>query len=144
MFRARAVHSITLAPPRALPEEPVVMPTGWKLDPSLRAALLERRPPVYSRVVADHVTFKSGDDARDAEIPDPVPSAEIVGRADDGAGVEAYVVAIDGDTARPDGGTWHITWSLGEGRGAKESNDVLAKGWEAIDPEPVTLVPARW
>ena len=120
------------------------MPTGWKLDKSSRAALLERHPPSYSRVVADHVTFKSGDAARDAEIPDPVTRPEIVGRADDGEGVEAYVVAIDGDTGRADGGTWHITWSLGQGRDAKESNDVLAGGWEAIDPEPVALVPARW
>ena len=120
------------------------MPTGWKLDKSSRAALLERRPPVYPRVVADHVTFKSGDEARDAEIPDPVTHAEIVGRADDGEGVEAYVVTIDGDTARPDGGTWHITWSLGQGREARESNDVLANGWEPVAGEPIALVPARW
>jgi hypothetical protein len=143
MFQARAVQSITLALPRALPENRA-MPTGWKLEPSARAALLERHPPTYPRVVADHVTFKSDDGARDAAIPDPAPSAEIVGRADDGEGVEAYVVAIDGDTGRPDGGTWHITWSLGQGREAKESNDVLAGGWEAISPEPVALVPARW
>ena len=120
------------------------MPTGWKLDPSRRAALLERLPPSYPRAVADHVTFKSGDEARDTEIPEPTTRAEIVGRADDGEGVEAYVVAIGGDTARPDGGTWHITWSLGQGRDASESNDVLAKGWDAIDREPVALVPARW
>ena len=120
------------------------MPTGWKLDPSRRAMLLQRHPPAYPRVVAHHVTFKSGDEARDAEIPDPVTRAEIVGRADDGEGVEAYVVAIDGDTGRPDGGTWHITWSLGQGREARESNDVLAKGWKTIDPEPVALISARW
>ena len=40
-------------------------------------------------------------------------------------GVEAMVVTIDGDTARPDGSTFHITWSLGDGRRARESNDVL-------------------
>jgi hypothetical protein len=120
------------------------MTTGWKLDTSSRATLLERHPPSYPRVVADHVTFKSGDEVRDSEIPDPVANAEIVGRADDGEGVEAYVVAIGGDPARPDGGTWHITWSLGQGREARESNDVLARGWEAVDPEPVALVPARW
>ena len=98
------------------------MPTGWKLDQAGRAMLLERYPPAYPRTLADHVTFKSGDGARDAEIPDPVGRAEIVGRADDGEGVEAYVVAIDGDTGRPDGSTWHVTWSLGQGREAKESN----------------------
>ena len=120
------------------------MPTGWKLDPAARELLLKRLPPAYPRTIADHVTFKSGDDARDAEIPDPVTRAEIVGRADDGEGVEAYVVAIDGDTARPDGSTWHVTWSLGQGREAKESNDVLARGWKSLDREPIALVPARW
>lgn len=120
------------------------MPTGWKLEKSCRAALLARHPPSYPRVVADHVTFNRGDGARDVEFPDPATRAEIVGRADDGAGVEAFVVAIDGDTARFDGGTWHITWSLSPGREARESNDVLAKGWEAVDAEPVVLVPARW
>jgi len=120
------------------------MPTGWKLDKTSRDALLQRHPPAYPRVVADHVTFKSGDEARDSATPEAVATAKIVGRADDGEGVEAYVVAIAGDTVRPDGGTWHITWSLGQGREAKESNDVLAKGWEAIDAEPVVLIPARW
>ena len=71
--------------------------------------------------------------------------AEIVGRTDDGKGVEAMVVTIDGDTARPDGSTFHITWSLGDGRRARESNDVLKeRGWEEFDhPIPITLTPAR-
>ena len=56
------------------------------------------------------------------------------------------VVAIEGETGRPDGSTWHITWSLGPGRKAKESNDVIAaRGWTAFDePVPLRLVPARW
>lgn len=121
------------------------MPTGWKLAKDRRAELLERFTPSYPRVVADHVTFKSGDDARDAEIPSPVMRAAIVGRADDGEGVEALVVAIDGDTGRPDGGAWHVTWSLGQGREARESNDVIARhGWKACDPAPLELEPARW
>ena len=34
-------------------------------------------------------------------------------------------------TDRPDGSTYHITWSLGPGRKARESNDVLRdQGWE--------------
>jgi hypothetical protein len=68
----------------------------------------------------------------------------IVGRSDDGRGVEAMVVQIDGSTGRPDGGTYHITWSLGAGRRAVESNDVIkACRWDAIDPPvPVLLEPA--
>ena len=55
------------------------------------------------------------------------------------------VVRIGGATDRPGGGIYHITWSLNEGRAAKESNDVIAAlGWRAIDlPEPVTLHPSE-
>ena len=62
--------------------------------------------------IADHVTLKS--DAASDPLPDPV-EARIVGRADDGDSLEAMVVAIDGTVDRPDGSTFHITWSLGPG-----------------------------
>jgi hypothetical protein len=60
--------------------------------------------------------------------------------------VEAMVVQIDGTTDRPDGSTYHITWSLAEGREAVESNDVIRKcGWQAVEPPvPVTLEPANF
>jgi hypothetical protein len=56
------------------------------------------------------------------------------------------VVSIGGTTDRPDGSTYHITWSLADGRRAKESNDVLAdQKWEMFDlPMPVRLEPARF
>ena len=116
---------------------------GWKLDRSERDALLERYPPRYAKPVADHVTLKV-DAARDP-LPGGV-TAQIVGRTDDDAGVEAFVVAIDGSTDRPDGSIFHITWSLEGSRRAKESNDVLKeRGWEGIDqPVPLTLSPARF
>jgi hypothetical protein len=116
--------------------------TGWKLDREQRRELLQQFPPRYPNVVADHVTLqsKAADDA-----PRPEESeGEIVGRVDDGKGVEAMVVSIGGTTDRPDGGTYHITWSLEDGREAKESNDVLAaQSWVIFDlPMPVQLQPA--
>ena len=115
---------------------------GWKLDRSEREELLKRFPPRYPDAVADHVTLETTAEA--TPLPPPV-SAEIVGRTDDGAGVEALVVAIDGSTDRPDGSTFHITWSLGQGRKAKESNDVLkARGWDELAPLPVTVRPAKF
>ena len=56
------------------------------------------------------------------------------------------MVRLDGTTDRPDGSTYHITWSLAEGRGARESNDVIAAlGWAELDlPMPVILHAARW
>jgi len=116
---------------------------GWKLDRDQRAELLQQFPPLYPRVDADHVTFRRA--PADAELPGEA-EAEIVGRADDGAGVEAMVVRLNGTTDRPDGSTWHITWSLAQGRNARESNDVIAaRGWTAFDlPMPLLLAPARW
>jgi hypothetical protein len=114
--------------------------TGWLVDPAERDALLARFPPRYATVVAHHVTLKFGD--REAEAPRPT-TATIIGEADDGLGVQALVVAIGGRPARPDGGTYHITWSLAEGREARESNDVIAaRGWRPLPaPVPVRLLP---
>ena len=115
--------------------------TGWKLPSDERELLLQRFPPKYANVIADHVTLRVGDGPLPAG-----PAARIVGRADDGDSLECLVVDLDGTTDRPDGSTYHITWSLGPGRKAIESNDVLRdRGWEPIDaPIPIELEPARF
>ena len=113
---------------------------GWSLDRAQRKELLMRFPPRYAKAIADHVTLKFGDGQ--AKLPTET-SGEIVGVADDGRGVEAMVVRIAGATDRPDGSTYHITWSLAPGREAKESNEVIAQfGWIAFpEPIPVKLEP---
>jgi hypothetical protein len=118
--------------------------TGWKLPRSDREALLERFPPRYENVVADHVTLRV-DATPDTPLPRK-PDAHVIGRADDGDSLECLVVALDGATDRPDGSTYHITWSLGPGRQARESNDVLReKGWEPLPaPIEIELEPARF
>ncbi|MBB3860216.1 hypothetical protein GGQ88_001482 [Novosphingobium hassiacum] len=117
------------------------MTTGWKLTGECREALLAAHPPRYERVVADHVTLSiSG-----TQLPAEVHVATIIGRTDDGSGVEALVVVIEGSTIRPDGKTWHITWSLAEGRSARESNDAIAKfGWQNVSASNVQLMAALW
>lgn len=117
---------------------------GWRLSAEGRTELLQRFSPTYSRIVADHVTL-SAKVACDTPTP-PDTKATVVGYVDDGEGVEALVVAIDGTTARPDGSIFHITWSLGAGRHARESNDVLAdKGWSQLaDPQAIQLRGARF
>ncbi|RYD52515.1 MAG: hypothetical protein EOP60_10180 [Sphingomonadales bacterium] len=116
---------------------------GWLLDEADRAALLERFPPAWPDVVAHHVTLQSYTEA-------PLPadtSGEVVGHVDDGAGLQALVVAIHGTTDRPDGSTYHITWSLDRaaGRRAVHSNDALRElGWRALDaPIPIGLSPSE-
>jgi hypothetical protein len=117
---------------------------GWKLDRAQRAELLLQFPPRYKNVVADHVTLKSKA-SPGAPLPDET-EGEILGRADDGRGVEAMVVRVGGTADRPDGSIYHVTWSLADGRRARESNDVIAeRGWIAFDlPMPVVLEPARF
>jgi hypothetical protein len=114
--------------------------TGWLVDPADREALLARFPPRYAEVVAHHVTQKFGD--RAAEVPTET-EGEIVGEADDGRGVQALIVRIGGTTDRPDGATYHITWSLAPGRRAQESNQLIARrgfSWLAA-PVAVRLHP---
>jgi hypothetical protein len=116
---------------------------GWLLAEDDRERLLQEFPPKFEKTVAHHVTLKT-----DAE-KDPLPAdvrAAIVGRTDDEQGVEAMVVAIDGSTDRDDESTYHITWSLGDGRRARESNDVLKeRGWQELDhPIPIKLEPGRF
>jgi hypothetical protein len=114
--------------------------TGWLLDAGDREALLRRFPPAYPEVVAHHVTLKFGDKTA---APPTETAGEVIGLADDGHGVQALVVRIAGSTDRPDGGTYHITWSLAEGRKAKESNAVIARrGWTWLpQPIPIRLEP---
>jgi len=112
---------------------------GWKLDREERARLLDQHPPRYATAVADHVTLKP------FHLTAHAVKAAIVGRTDDDQGVEAMVVTIEGSVDRPDGSIYHITWSLGEGRHARESNDVLKeRGWKELDhPVLITLIPGR-
>lgn len=119
--------------------------TGWTLDREERARLLERFPPEYENVIADHVTLPVSAAARPF-LPRAPQTARIVGRADAGRNLECMVVELGGTTNRPDGSTYHIAWSLESGRKARESNDLLRdRGWEAITtPVDLALKPARF
>ena len=118
--------------------------TGWKLPETERELLLRCFPPKYENVVADHVTLRTGATA-DTPLPRKA-EARVVGRADDGKRLECLVVELDGTTDRPDGSTYHITWSLAPGRQAKESNDVIhERGWRSFaTPVPVKLAPKAY
>jgi hypothetical protein len=120
-------------------ERPHRLYTGWALDTEDRKRLLEAFPPAYPDVVADHVTF--GHPALPDAILPTAREGRVVGRVDDGEGVQALVVEIEGTTDRPDGSTYHLTWSLDRARGreGRDSNDVLARlGWTPL-PEPIPI-----
>lgn len=120
------------------------MYVGWLLSEPERQRLLALFEPRYPDVVAHHVTlaFGVGEDH-------PLPSETqgfVAGIADDNKGVQALVIEIGGTTARPDGSTYHITWSLDRAAGAKpvDSNRVIRDlGYERVPQVPVRLIP-KW
>ena len=114
----------------------MVFYVGWRLPKDERKRLLEAIPPAYNQVVANHVTLEYNV-PEDTELPTETVG-EIVGIADDNAGVQALVVRIGGKTRRPDGSVYHVTWSLGQGRKAVESNDVIQEGWKPF-PEYIII-----
>ncbi|WJY19880.1 hypothetical protein QQS45_06610 [Alteriqipengyuania flavescens] len=118
---------------------------GWRLPRDERERLLARFPPVWPDIIADHVTLDA--DASAERALSETRAGEVVGHVNDGEGLQALVVAIDGTPRRPDGSTYHITWSLDRERGreAKDSNAVLAnRDWDKLDlPFRIDLVPAR-
>ena len=113
--------------------------TGWLLAPDERTRLLDMFPPAYPKVIAEHITYKFG--VKATAILPKATIGQIVGVADDQVGVQALVVRIGGTTRRPDGKTFHITWSLDAARGRKpvESNQVIRDmGYQPIE-EFVTI-----
>ena len=115
---------------------------GWTVAEADRLRLLARFPPAYPQVVAHHVTLAYG--VAPDRPPPPPAAGRVVGVSDDGAGVQTLVVAVDGTTARPDGSTFHVTWSLAPGRRSVESNAVIARhGWRPVDPVALALEPYR-
>ena len=114
--------------------------TCWMIDSMERTSLLAAFPPEYVNVIAHHVTL-------DYAVPQThtLPTqmfGRIVGDAFD-KGVQALVLEIDGTVYRPDGGIYHVTWSLDEGRFPENSKTLLAKGWFPLEQQiEIKLTPA--
>lgn len=102
--------------------------TCWILSEEDRDRLLEIIPPNYPDVIAHHITDQFGVPA------DTIPPSQIVAKflsvVDDGNGVQAIVVSVNGEVKRSDGNIFHITWSIDRSLGRKpvHSNDVINKG----------------
>lgn len=117
------------------------MYTAHVLDSKSRRELAKRFPPKYPELLGHHTTVKFGV-PKDAPKPRPA-KVEVVGYADDGEGLEALVVAVDGKVNRPDGSLYHITWSLDRSLGRKpvHSNKLVQSGYEPVDNIPITTTP---
>jgi hypothetical protein len=68
---------------------------------------------------------------------------DVIGYAED-VGIEVFVVRVCGRTTRPDGGTYHLTWSLDRDQGRKpfHSNAVLAEKGFTLFVDPIRVYAA--
>jgi len=86
------------------------MYTSYQLTPRSRNFLLDKFPPKHKKVVAHHITHEFGVH-KDTKLP-PNANIRVIGYHNDPDGLEVLVVSVDGGQYRPDGGVYHITWSL--------------------------------
>lgn len=116
--------------------------TAFVLSDESRSLLLKKFPPKYPDVIAHHVTVQFGVIPKTSPPPAP-ESIKVVGYKDSGDGLEALVVAVNGTRERPDGSTYHITWSLDRSKYKPvDSNKLLSKGtFTIIKPIEIQVVP---
>ncbi len=112
---------------------------AYVLDLKSKNSLAKKFPPKYPDFIGHHVTLFPGVKS-DAQRPPAAKSVKVVGYADDGEGLEALVVEVNGTTQRPDGGTYHITWSLDRSLGRKpvQSNELVKAGYSKLE-KPIAV-----
>ena len=100
---------------------------AYELSSASRTELEQLFPPKYPEFIGHHITHEFGVH-NDHQLPIDTTSIRVVGYADDGESIEALVVDIDRNSTRPDGKTYHITWSLDRTKGRKpvDSNKLIS------------------
>lgn len=120
-----------------------LLPEGYQcfqLNERSRVRLLQRFPPKFSEVEADHITHEYGVTVSN-ELPAMPDLVEIVGYASDDS-LECLVVKIDGQAYRPDGNLYHVTLSRQPHRKSRESNDLLLNSdWHKTSSMFVSVEP---
>ena len=115
--------------------------TAYVLTGSSRKLLLEKFSPKFPDVVAHHVTVIPPTSKEQRVLP-PEAELQVIGYASDES-LEAVVVAVNGDSTRPDGVVYHVTLSLDKSKGRKpqESDAVIKNGWEKVPPFAIQATP---
>ena len=116
--------------------------TAHVLTPASRMELMLAFEPAYAKIIAHHITIKFG---VPVETETPVAAdVRVMGVVDSGDGLQVLVCEVDGTTKRPDGGTYHITWSLNPDKYKPvDSNELLLhKRYKMGIPIPVETTPA--
>ena len=108
----------------------------YELTGESRERLLRERTLSFPKVITHHITYRFPDE----EPPPLVTQFSVIGFSQ-GDAIECWVVSLDGEVKRPNGGIFHITASLDPEQGAKpvDSNQLLKEhGWETLT-EPIPI-----
>ena len=111
--------------------------SAYVLSKKSRAKILATFPPKFPQVRAHHITVKFGLSKED-RVPHQA-KIEVIGYACDES-LEALVVTVNAKERRPDGNIYHITLSHTANRKPAQSNNVIAQGWEPVDPFSIDCV----
>ena len=114
--------------------------TGYLISDESREKLAELYPPRFSTFLGHHITEQFAVPA-DTAIPNQPQMVNVIGYVSDDK-VEGFAVEIDGQTRRPSGGTYHITWSIDKDKGARpaHTNDIISKA-KSISPIKIKVTP---
>lgn len=111
---------------------------AFELSESARGVLLLSFKPKFPKVYAHHITveFRLTQEKLDKILKDLGPKVKVVltgfSRSDY---LECATVTVNGSTKRPDGGTYHLTYSLTPPKKPVDSNQLLlATGGEPMYP----------
>ena len=93
------------------------MYNGYEIEEGSRRKLMTLFPPKYPNVLGHHITEEFG--VKGGEVPEQPEQVLIIGYINNGEDVEGFLVEVDGETNRPSGGKYHLTWSIDRSKGAK-------------------------
>ena len=112
---------------------------AFVVDGGDRERLAHKFPPKFPDFIGHHITHRFG--IRPNGNYGEQMVVHLVGYACNDIGLEAFVVAVNGNTTRPDGKTYHLTWSLDRTKGFKpvDSGGLVEGKWQPIDP-PLPIV----
>lgn len=91
-------------------------------------------PPRFSKFNPHHVTITYGVTQQEP-LPQGMAQIEVVGYASDRKGLETFICKVNGTETRPDGLTYHITWSYDPKQGyePKHATDIITQyGWVPV------------
>ena len=76
----------------------------YELTEESRERLLRERTLSFPKVITHHITYRFPDE----EPPPPITDFSVIGFSQ-GDAIECWVVSLDGEVERPNGGFFHIT-----------------------------------